>query len=55
LSIGGALARAALAPVLRAGKEMMEQSSFGWTRDLAANGEIRVLLENAHQPPALQL
>jgi 2-methylisocitrate lyase-like PEP mutase family enzyme len=44
LSIGGALARAALAPVLRAGKEMMEQGSFGWTRDLAANEEIRTLL-----------
>jgi 2-methylisocitrate lyase-like PEP mutase family enzyme len=43
LSIGGALARAALAPVLRAGKEMMEQGSFGWTRDLAPIGEIRAL------------
>jgi hypothetical protein len=44
LSIGGALARGALSPVLRAGKEMMEQGSFGWTGDLAANNEIRALL-----------
>jgi 2-methylisocitrate lyase-like PEP mutase family enzyme len=44
LSIGGALARGALSPVLRAGKEMIEQGSFGWTGDLAANNEIRALL-----------
>ena len=49
LSIGGALARAALAPVLRAGKEMMEQGSFGWTQDLATSGEVKTLLENTHQ------
>jgi 2-methylisocitrate lyase-like PEP mutase family enzyme len=46
LSIGGALAKAALAPVLRAGKEMLEQGSFGWTGDLAANSEIRSLLNS---------
>ena len=44
LSIGGALARAALAPVLRAGKEMMEEGTFSWTQDLAANSEIHALL-----------
>lgn len=34
ISIGGALARATLAPLLSATKEMQEQGSFAWTRDL---------------------
>jgi 2-methylisocitrate lyase-like PEP mutase family enzyme len=45
LSIGGALAWAALAPVLQAGRDMLEQGSFGWTADLASSREIRTLLE----------
>ena len=44
LSIGGALARTALAPVLRAGKEMIEKGSFAWLRDLASGVEIQNLL-----------
>jgi 2-methylisocitrate lyase-like PEP mutase family enzyme len=34
ISIGGALARAALTALLRAGREMLDQGSFVWTSDL---------------------
>ena len=44
ISIGGALARATIATLLRAGKEMREQGSFAWTSDLAPGGEIANLL-----------
>jgi 2-methylisocitrate lyase-like PEP mutase family enzyme len=44
ISIGGALARAAIAAVLRAGREMREHGGFGWTSDLASGGEIKKLL-----------
>lgn len=44
ISIGGALARATIATLLRAGKEMQEQGSFGWTSDLAPAAEIKKLL-----------
>ncbi len=44
LSIGGALAYATMAPILRAGTEMMTQGSFSWTRDMAASADIRALL-----------
>jgi len=40
VSIGGALARAAWAPVLRAVSEMRDSESFDWTRDLAAGSEV---------------
>jgi 2-methylisocitrate lyase-like PEP mutase family enzyme len=45
ISIGGALARAAIAALLRAGREMREQGSFGWTADLASGAEIKKLLD----------
>jgi 2-methylisocitrate lyase-like PEP mutase family enzyme len=44
ISIGGALARAAMAAVLRAGREMRDQGSFGWTSDLASGADIKKLL-----------
>lgn len=44
ISIGGALARAAIAALLRAGREMRDQGSFGWTSDLASGADIKQLL-----------
>ncbi|MDX1374734.1 MAG: isocitrate lyase/phosphoenolpyruvate mutase family protein [Burkholderiales bacterium] len=44
LSVGGALARAAVGALLRAGREMREQGSFGWTADLASLAEVKRLL-----------
>ena len=45
ISIGGALARAAIAALLRAGREMRDQGSFGWTSDLASGADIKKLLD----------
>lgn len=45
LSIGGALARAALAPVLDAAAEMRDKGSFAWTSRLAPSGKIEGLLQ----------
>ena len=45
ISVGGALARAAIAALLRAGREMHDQGSFGWTADLASGAEIKKLLD----------
>ena len=44
ISIGGALARAAATALLRAGMEMRDQGSFGWTSDLASNTDVKKLL-----------
>lgn len=44
LSIGGALARAALTPVLDAATEMLERGRFGWTSTLASSATIDALL-----------
>ena len=44
ISIGGALARAAITALLRAGMEMRDQGSFGWTSDLASNTDVKKLL-----------
>lgn len=44
ISVGGALARAAITAVLRAGLEMREQGSFGWSEDLASGSEVKKLL-----------
>jgi len=44
LSVGGALARAAVGAMLRAGREMREQGSFGWSAELASLGEVKRLL-----------
>lgn len=45
ISIGGALARAAIAALLRAGREMRDQGGFGWTSDLASGADIKKLLD----------
>lgn len=44
ISLGGALARAAVTALLRACAEMRERGSFGWTEGLASGGEIATLL-----------
>ncbi|MBC7933384.1 MAG: isocitrate lyase/phosphoenolpyruvate mutase family protein [Rubrivivax sp.] len=40
ISIGGALARAAITALLRAGTEMREQGSFGWASDLVSGADL---------------
>ena len=44
ISIGGALARAVVATLLRAGAEMREQGSFGWVAEATPGAEINRLL-----------
>ncbi len=44
ISTGGALARAALTALLRAGAEMREAGSFAWTSDLASAADVQKLL-----------
>lgn len=44
VSVGGALARAALTALLRAGAEMRESGSFAWTSDLASSADVKKLL-----------
>jgi 2-methylisocitrate lyase-like PEP mutase family enzyme len=44
ISVGGALARAALTTLLRAGEEMRQQGSFGWASDLASSADVNKLL-----------
>lgn len=44
LSVGGALARAAVGALLRAGREMREQGSFGWAAELVSLADVRRLL-----------
>jgi len=44
VSVGGALTYAAVAPLLHAGKEMLEQGTFNWVGNIANSGEIRSLL-----------
>lgn len=48
ISIGSALARAAIASLLRAGREMRDHGTFGWTSDLASNADIAELLGTRH-------
>ncbi len=45
LSIGGALSRTAVTALLRAGREMRDHGSFGWTADLASGAEVNKLLK----------
>jgi hypothetical protein len=40
----GALARAAITVLLRAGREMRERGSFAWTSDLASSADVKKLL-----------
>lgn len=44
ISTGGALARAAITVLLRAGGEMREHGSFAWTSDLASSADVKKLL-----------
>ncbi len=44
ISIGGALARAVIATLLRAGTEMRDQRTFGWTAEATPGAEINELL-----------
>jgi 2-methylisocitrate lyase-like PEP mutase family enzyme len=46
ISVGGALARAAIATLIRAGLEIQNEGSFGWVNDLASGDEIQRLLSN---------
>ncbi len=43
VSIGGALNWAAVNPILKAGKEMLEKGTFNWTAEMAPNGEVKKL------------
>lgn len=44
ISLGGSLNWHAVNPVLRAGREMLEHGTFGWTSDVASRVEIKKLL-----------
>ncbi|HEX8719307.1 MAG TPA: isocitrate lyase/phosphoenolpyruvate mutase family protein [Pyrinomonadaceae bacterium] len=44
ISVGGALARAAVTALLRAGAEMRERGSFGWTSELSSAADVNALL-----------
>lgn len=41
ISTGGALVRAALTALLRAGTEMLTQGSFGWASDVAPSADVK--------------
>ena len=43
ISTGGALARAAINALLRAGVEMLEAGSFSWTSDLVSSADVKEL------------
>ena len=44
ISTGGALARAALGALVRAGREMQAHGSFGWAAGAASGAEVKTLL-----------
>lgn len=41
ISVGGALSRAAITASIRAGLEMQNEGSFGWTTNLTSNDEVQ--------------
>jgi 2-methylisocitrate lyase-like PEP mutase family enzyme len=47
ISVGGALARAAMTALVRAGVEIRDRGTFGWATDLVAPGELARLLGRA--------
>ena len=47
ISIGGALADAAIGAVLRAAREMQESGSFGWLAETASSAQVEALLGRA--------
>lgn len=44
ISVGGALARAAISALIRAGMEMQNQGSFEWTNNSVSSSEVQNLL-----------
>lgn len=46
ISTGGALARAAITALLRAGAEMIDRETFVWTSDLASSADVKKLLSS---------
>ena len=46
ISVGGALARAAINALVRAGQEMQNEGSFGWATNIASSDLVRRLLSN---------
>jgi 2-methylisocitrate lyase-like PEP mutase family enzyme len=44
ISLGGALNWHAVNPIMRAGREMLEKGTFGWTSDVASKNEVHELL-----------
>jgi 2-methylisocitrate lyase-like PEP mutase family enzyme len=46
ISVGGALARAAITVLIRAGEEMKNEGSFGWVSRLASSDEVSKLLSD---------
>lgn len=46
ISVGGALARAAITALLRAGSAMRDHGSFGWVTDLMSSNEVASLLSD---------
>jgi 2-methylisocitrate lyase-like PEP mutase family enzyme len=49
VSTGGALARAAVTALLRAGAEMLNPGSFDWTSDLKSSADVGRLLGGVTQ------
>jgi 2-methylisocitrate lyase-like PEP mutase family enzyme len=49
ISVGGALARAAISALLHAGMEMRDQGTFGWTSELASGTDVEKLLSTSTQ------
>lgn len=45
ISVGGALTWAAVKPLLDAGREMLDQGTFGWIRNTASGSEVSRLLQ----------
>jgi len=45
VSVGGALAMLAMAPVIEAGREMLEHGGFGWLRQVRAGAEVKRYLQ----------
>ncbi|MDD9946735.1 MAG: isocitrate lyase/phosphoenolpyruvate mutase family protein [Myxococcales bacterium] len=45
ISIGGALCYAAMSPILKAGKEMLNDGSFSWIETIVSPSELRDVLE----------
>jgi 2-methylisocitrate lyase-like PEP mutase family enzyme len=49
ISTGGALARAAVTALLRAGREMLEEGGFAWSSDLVSTAAVKEMLLDKSQ------